>query len=336
MQQSSTTISPATVLRVAYQGEPGAYSEQAAYQFFKQTPLHSTHKSDAESGPKLRFHPCANFSAMFDALHAGLVDRAVVPIENSLAGTIHENLDHLLRHPHLTIAGELDFHVRHCLLSLPGTSMTGISLVRSHPMALAQCDAFLKSEALKPEVAYDTAGSAKLIRKELLSNIAAIASERAASIYDLQILARDIQDEPKNFTRFLILSPNPCPYIPSSPVSYKSSIAFCLIDSPGILCRALSVFAVTGIDLTKIESRHIYTVQNILGLPEDSDFSDEKRWRYVFYVDLARHADEPAVAAALNHLKQITTFYRLLGAYPAHSAPKHNISSNQIQSKPQN
>lgn len=327
-QQPVITPSPTRQLRVAYQGEPGAYSEQAACQFFNQNLQRSSHESNAECQPEINFHPCANFSAMFDALRTGLVDRAVVPIENSLAGTIHENLDHLLRHPLYSIVGELDFHVRHCLLSLPGITMTDISLVRSHPMALAQCDAFLGAEALKPEVAYDTAGSAKLIRKELLSNVAAIASERAASIYNLQVLARDIQNEPNNFTRFLILSPNPCPYVPSSSISYKSSIAFCLIDSPGILCRALSVFAVTGIDLTKIESRHIYTVQNILRLPEDSDIPDDKRWRYVFYVDLARHADEPAVVAALNHLKQITTFYRLLGTYPAYDAPKHNISSD--------
>lgn len=327
MQQSSTATVPTTRLRVAYQGEAGSFSEQASLQFFnsEQVSLQAQSTSSVEPTPDLHFHPCANFSAMFDALHAGLVDRAVVPIENCLAGTIHENLDHLLRNPRFTIVGELDFHVRHCLMALPGTKLADISAVRSHPMALAQCDAFLRSEFLKSEVAYDTAGSAKLIRKEMLHGVAAIAGERAASIYNLQIIARDIQNESKNFTRFLILSPNPYPYIPSSRLSYKSSIAFCLIDSPGILCRALSVFAVTGIDLTKIESRHMYVVQKNLGFPEDHDFSDEKRWRYVFYVDMARHASEPAVAAALSHLQQVTTFYRLLGAYPAHTAPELSL-----------
>lgn len=305
------TMTASSSLRIAYQGESGAYSEQAAIQYFQQT---ATTTSSA-TPPQLNFHPCVTFAAMFEALASAVVDQAVVPIENSLAGTIHENLDLLLRHPKLSIVGELDFHVRHCLVAFPDVSIEDISTVQSHPMALSQCAHFLREKNLNSEVAYDTAGSAKLIRKQLLKNTAAIASERAALIYNLNILARDIQDEPRNFTRFLVLSTNSVPYVPNPPISYKSSIAFCLIDAPGILCRALSAFAVTDIDLCKIESRHIYTVRNALGLPDD--VLDEQRWGYVFYVDLARHADEPSVDAALNHLQQITTFYRLLGAYPA-------------------
>lgn len=300
----SLNIEPPLSLRVAYQGEPGAYSEQAARKFF--------HTEDPHC------HPCPNFADMFTALSSGLVDRAAVPIENSLAGTIHENLDLLLRHPSLTIVGEIDFAVRHCLIALPSVKMSDIRVVRSHPMALAQCVAYLKANSLKSEVAYDTAGSAKLIHKEGATDVAAIASVRAAEIYGLHILADAIQDEPKNYTRFLILARQPSPYVPGLPS--KTSLAFCLINSPGILCRALSVFSITNIDMTKIESRHVQTVKNSLELTSDKFKEDnvDVRWGYVFYVDIARHAEEQTVAAALNHLKQITTFYRVLGSYPAH------------------
>lgn len=293
-------------MRVAYQGEPGAYSEQATKQFFNSTPA-------------LAFLPCSSFQNVFEALHTGLVDRAAVPIENSVAGTIHENLDLLLRHKDLTIVGELDFHVRHCLLALKGTQLKDIAVVKSHAMALAQCKGYLHANYLTSEVAYDTAGSAKMIYKDKLRDVAAIASRRAAEIYDLSILAEGIQDDNQNFTRFLILSKTPQPYQPGTPC--KTSLAFSLKNGPGSLCRALSVFAVTQIDLTKIESRHIRCVIKALReAGEELDSCHESRWGFVFYVDIARHVEENAVASALNHLQEITEFYRVLGSYPAHSS----------------
>lgn len=291
-----------TVPRIAYQGEPGSYSEQASRQYFNSTKY-------------AEYVPCATFTDMFNAIATGAATIAAVPIENSLAGTIHENLDLLLRHPKLYIVGELDFPVRHCLLAMPGVTLADVTTVRSHPMALAQCSSYLQQHKLPCEVAYDTAGSAKIIHKQDIRNVAAIASVRAAELYGLNVIAEAIQDEIHNYTRFLILSTKSVAYQPDVPS--KTSIAFSLINSPGILCRALSVFAVSNIDLSKIESRHIHTVRKALG-STTGDEINEKRWGYVFYVDILRHADEADLAAALIHLQQITTFYRLLGAYPAH------------------
>lgn len=198
--------------------------------------------------------------------------------------------------------------------------MTDISVVRSHAMALAQCKEYLRRNFLIPEVAYDTAGSAKRIRKDKLEGVAAIASERAAATYNLQILAKGIEDDVTNYTRFLILSKTSEPYRPGTPC--KTSLAFSLVNGPGSLYRALSVFAVTSIDLTKIESRHIRCVMKVLKeAGENIHQSVENRWGFVFYVDIARHVEEKAVASALNHLQEITMFYRVLGSYPAYSAP---------------
>lgn len=280
---------------------------------------------------------------MFDSLSAGRATRIAVPIENSLAGTIHENLDLLLRAHDAEIVGELDLPVRHCLVGLPGASVTNLKTVCSHPMALAQCRAFLEKHGLASQVGYDTAGCAKLIAKEQTVDEAAIASAHAASIYGLNVLARDIQDEKHNYTRFLFISNRNNNSSSDDDESVdttstntktrgggeakgKTSIAFSLINQPGILCRALSVFAVSNIDLSKIESRHLHTVRKAIGDDADNDLS-EKRWGYVFYVDILRRAEEDAVKAALNHLQQITTFYRLLGSYPAHVSSPTTTSS---------
>lgn len=287
---------------VAYQGEPGSYSEQATRTFF----------ADHDG---FNAHPCTTFSDMFTKIRKKAVSQIVVPIENNLAGTIHENLDHILRDPDLFIVGELDLPVRHCLLAPNGVSLSDVRAVASHPMALAQCTEYLHQNGLTSEVSYDTAGSAKLISKQDRKDLAAIASRRAAEIYNLNILAEGIQDEMDNYTRFLLVSTQPAKYVPAVPS--KTSIAFALITSPGILYRALSVFAISNIDLNKIESRHIHTVREAIGPLPNFDIS-EKHWGYVFYVDILRHADETAVAAALKHLQEITTYYRLLGAYPAH------------------
>lgn len=313
---------------VTYQGAPGSFSEQASLKFF-----------DRYHFQEPKFVPSATFAEAFSALASGTVNRAVIPIENSLAGTIHENLDNFLRHPQLTIVGEIDLPIRHCLMALPGTTLSDITMVKSHPMAIAQCKNFLNSHSLPSQVEYDTAGYAQLIKKEQLRGIAAIAGSRAAKIYELELVAEAIQDESVNYTRFLIIgnqknepdsslnyyyrsmiSSNPDSQLPQKPQQGKTSIAFSLINSPGILCRALSVFAVSNIDLMKIESRHIHTVRKTLGGEADEDIN-AKRWGYVFYVDISRHIDDEALKAALNHLQQITSFYRLLGSYPADESP---------------
>lgn len=307
---------PTSSLRIAYQGEPGCYSEQAALQFFSQT-------------TQPEFTPCVAFPDLFEAVQNRSVDRAILPIENSLAGTLHENLDILLRYKDLQIAGEVDFHVHHCLLALKGTKLADVTVVRSHPIALAQCPTFLRQNALVSEVAFDTAGSAKKICKGKLAGAAAIAGRRAAEIYDLDILADGIEDEKDNFTRFLILSRDTTHYIPGTPS--KTSLVFALVNGPGVLCRALSVFGVTNIDLTKIVSRHIHTVIEALRHDSTEEISDsvERRWGYVFYVDIARHVEERAVASALKHLQEITTFYRVLGSYPRHCREIHDVDSSQ-------
>lgn len=297
-------------LCVAYQGEVGSYSDEAARKFFG-------------NEDEITMRPCKTTVDMFNEIENQTANHIIVPIENNLAGTIHENLDHILCNPNLVIIGEIDLPIRHCLLARHGTSLTDIRSVRSHEIALAQCNNYLEQHEFSTQVGYDTAGSAKLlISKQQTNNnnsLAVIASRRAARIYDLDVLAEDIQDQPNNFTRFLVLSTHPAKYIPGLPS--KTGIAFALITSPGILCRALSVFAVSNIDLSKIESRHIHTIPKTIGPPPESGV-EERHWKYVFFVDILRHADEQAVAAALKHLQEITTYFRVLGAYPAHTAGK--------------
>jgi hypothetical protein len=169
-------------LVVAYQGEPGAYSEQACKQLF------------ADCGVVVQPLPCASFSAVFDAVRSGTAQHALVPIENSLGGSIHDNYDLLLRHK-VTCVAELQFKVSHCLLALPGVQLQDIKQCYSHAQALAQCEEYLSKLSIQPVKQYDTAGSAKIIAEQGLRNVAAIASELAASTYGLNILARRIEDD---------------------------------------------------------------------------------------------------------------------------------------------
>ncbi|PXF41651.1 Arogenate dehydratase/prephenate dehydratase 1, chloroplastic [Gracilariopsis chorda] len=292
-----------TTISVAYQGEPGSYSEEAASQFFTKRSLTTN------------FYPCNSFKQMFAALHKGLVQRAFVPIENLLAGTIHQNLDLLLRYSNLKIVGELDFRINHCLVASDGVKHSDVKVVRSHFMALNQCTHYLQEYNLTSEVAYDTAGSAKAISEQNSMDSAAIASRRAADMYNLNVLAEGIGNDNDNYTRFLVLSKHDSVYVPSTPS--KTSIVFSLENGPGVLHKALSVFAVTDIDLTKIESRHIYSMRDALqhNCEQFKDASVERRWEYVFFVDIKGHAQETSVAKALAHLQEITPFFRVLGSY---------------------
>ncbi|CAN4078357.1 unnamed protein product [Withania somnifera] len=223
-------------MRVAYQGLPGAYSEAAALKAY----------------PKCETVPCDQFEAAFKAVELWLVDRAVLPIENSVAGSIHRNYDLLLRH-RLHIVGEVQLLVNHCLLGLPGIRKEELKRVVSHPQALEQCNIMLNKLGVTRVSSDDTSAAAQVVISEGKRDTGAIASARAAEIYGLSILAERIQDDPDNITRFLILAREPT--IPGTDKPYKTSIVFTLEEGPGVPFKALAVFALREINLTKIESR---------------------------------------------------------------------------------
>nr|CAD1841953.1 unnamed protein product [Ananas comosus var. bracteatus] len=282
-------------LRVAYQGLPGAYSEAAA----------------AKAYPNCEAVPCELFETAFDAVERWLVDRAVLPIENSLGGSIHRNYDLLLRHK-LHIVGEVKYAVRHCLLANRGVKKENLKRVLSHPQALAQCEHNLTKLGVIREAVDDTAGAAKFVALNKLQDTGAVASSLAAEIYGLDILARDIQDDSDNVTRFLMLAREPI--IPSTGKPFKTSIVFSLEEGPGMLFKALAVFAMRDINLTKIESRPrrkkpFRVIDDICTIPL-------KYFNYLFYVDFEASMADPNAQNALRHLKEFATFLRVLGSYP--------------------
>jgi prephenate dehydratase len=266
-------------MKIAFQGETGAYSEQAVYGYFD----------------PVETQPCESFDAVFAAVTSGAVDAGLIPIENSLAGSIHQNYDLLLRHD-LHIVGEYLLRVRHCLIVAPGVKKSDIKKVISHPQALDQCAGYLRERGIKPEAVYDTAGSVKILRESGARDTAAIASKRAAELYGMQILEEGIEDNPENYTRFLAITR--APVRPEGEA--KTSIVFTLKNTPGALFKALSVFALRDIDLTKIESRPL------VGKP----------WEYLFYIDFIGAEHEAHVAKALDHLCEYALMLRVLGSYP--------------------
>jgi prephenate dehydratase len=266
-------------MKIAFQGEPGAYSEQALLGHFGE----------------VETLPCESFDRVFEAVHAGACDAAMVPIENSLAGSIHQNYDLLLRHD-LVIVGEWSLRVRHCLIALPGVDRSEIRKARSHPQALGQCADYLQRHGIIAEQAFDTAGSVRLLKESGDRDTAAIASRRAAELNGMQILEEGIEDDPENFTRFLAIQREPKAFQGEA----KTSIVFTLKNQPGALFKAMSVFALRDIDLTKIESRPLQ------GSP----------WEYLFYVDLIGDTREETVRRALDHLGEYATMLRVLGSYP--------------------
>ncbi len=266
-------------MRIAFQGEPGAYSEEAAYGYFG--PVETT--------------PCETFEDVFAAVTSGACDSGLIPIENSLAGSIHQNYDLLLRHD-LHIVGEYFLRVRHCLIGFPGVDVAEVRRVISHPQALGQCAGTLRGLGVKTEPVYDTAGGVKLLKASGERTTAAIASKRAAEIYEMQILREGIEDNPENYTRFLAISPEPV----QPAAEAKTSIVFTLRNQPGALFKALSVFALRDIDLTKIESRPL------AGKP----------WEYLFYIDFLGAIGEDTARRALDHLGEYALMLRVLGSYP--------------------
>jgi prephenate dehydratase len=264
-------------VRLAYQGEPGAYSEAAALQFGG---------ADAET------LPCKSFDEVFEAVVRKKATHGVVPLENSIGGTIHRNYDLLLEHD-LPITAEVELDVVHCLQALPGTTLADVKTVYSHPQALAQCERYLKDLGVTVEAVYDTAGGAKLVSEQKLANAAALASRRAADVFGLQVLQEAVQDYEFNITRFAIIGG-------AAPKdANKTTIVFALRSTPGSLFKALSVFALRDINLTKLESRPIR------GAP----------WEYLFYVEVEANRDDLTFSRALTHLAEFARWTRVLGTY---------------------
>ncbi|HYW41505.1 MAG TPA: prephenate dehydratase [Bryobacteraceae bacterium] len=273
---------------IAFQGARGAFSEEAARQLL--------------AGVEVL--PCERFEDVFRSVKDGRAAGAVIPIENTLAGSVHENYDHL-QNFELPIVGETSVRIVHNLIAPKSVRFSKIRRVYSHPVALNQClDFFAKNPQIERIPFYDTAGSVKMILEEGLADAGAVASAVAAEIYGGRILRRSIESDRRNFTRFFLLrTPE---YARRHPVkaadhaSWKTSLVFSLHNMPGALFRALSAFALRDLNLTKIESRPLRG----------------KPWEYLFYVDFLGRADSPQAANALNHLREIADFLRVLGCYP--------------------
>jgi len=270
---------------IAYQGEPGAYSEIAALRIGEPKPFES-------------------FDEVFAAVENHEVNYAVIPIENSLGGSIHHNYDLLLQHP-VTIVAETFVKVKHCLLGIPGSSIENSVKALSHPQALAQCRNFFATHHhIKAEVAYDTAGSAKMIAADRDVTKLAIASKRAAELYGLEILQENLADEEWNITRFFCIthSKKPAPLPPETTLEsaqHKTSIVYTLPNEPGSLFKALATFALRDIDLTKIESRPFR----------------KKAFEYLFYVDFIGEQSDRNIQNAIGHLREFATMVNVLGSY---------------------
>ncbi|KAK3129419.1 hypothetical protein QOZ80_6BG0479180 [Eleusine coracana subsp. coracana] len=305
---SISDLSPAPMhgsqLRVAYQGVPGAYSEAAA----------------GKAYPGCDAIPCDQFEVAFQAVELWIADRAVLPVENSLGGSIHRNYDLLLRH-RLHIVGEVQLPVHHCLLALPGVRRDLLARVVSHPQALAQCELTLNAMGLHGvarEAFDDTAGAAEHVATHKLRDTAAIASARAAELYGLQVIADGIQDDAANVTRFVMLAREPI--IPRTDRPFKTSIVFAH-DGEGtsILFKVLSAFAFRDISLTKIESRpHRHRP---IRLVDDANVGTAKHFEYMFYIDFQASMADVRAQNALAEIQEYTSFLRVLGSYPMDMTP---------------
>lgn len=272
---------------IAIQGDAGSFSHEAA-------------ATIAGGGGALELVPCRTFEALFQAVVAGKAERGVVPIENSLAGSVHENYDRLRSSP-LHVVGETQVRVRHCLITRPGTAFDALRRVASHPVALAQCRRFFaESPGIEAVPSYDTAGSVRELMSGALGADAVIASALAAHLYGAQVLRTELEDNPENYTRFLLVGQQPATTAGPS----KLVLTFLLPNTPGALHRALGVLAARNLNLSKIESRPLP------GRP----------WEYVFYADVVADPAEP-VHAAISELKAVTRELRVLGWFPTSQHP---------------
>ena len=272
-------VSPSS--RIAFQGERGAFSEEAAVKLL---------------GEDIQLVPRPTFEAMYSSIQDGLADYILAPIENSLAGSVHRSYD-LLIASGLHIQAEVVIPIAHNLIGVPGAVFEQITQVSSHPVALAQCERFFASHpTIKRVPAEDTAGSVREVLQAGDPTKAAIASRRAAAVYGGVILLEHLEDHPENYTRFLLLAPS----AEVAEDADKLSLVLHLAHKPGALCRVLNAFAQRNLNLLKIESRPIP------GTP----------WSYSFYLDLQASLKDPNTRAALDELKNYADSVKILGCYP--------------------
>ncbi len=266
---------------VAFQGERGSFSEEAAHKLL---------------GRQVRLLSCETFAGTFESVTSGRAKQCLVPIENTLAGSVYENYDLLLKYD-LHIVGEVNLRIVHNLIAVPGTTLRNLRQVYSHPVALAQCSRFFAKHPRVEKIPfYDTAGAVKMLAERRTRGAAAVASREAATVYRVRILQTHLEDHHENYTRFLLLSK----IASVSRRANKVSIVFSTRNVPGALYKCLSVFALREIDLTKLESRPLR------GRP----------WEYFFYLDFTGHLREERCRHALEHLGEVTNFLRVLGCYP--------------------
>ncbi len=274
--------------RIAFQGELGAFSNQAAHKLL---------------GNEITVVPCETFEQMFAMVEHGQSDFCLAPIENSLFGSVYQNYDLLLKH-NLRIVGETSLRIVHNLIAPPEIKLENVRRVYSHPVALGQCQQFFASRPqMQQVVAYDTAGSVKMLMQSREPGAAAIAGATAAEVYGAEILIAGIEDDQQNFTRFFLLAHENHATEPP-PDADKTSIVLSLENRTGSLFRAMAALALRDIDLTKIESRPL------IGRP----------WEYSFYLDFIGNTSEPKVQNALAHLAEFATSIKILGCY--RRAPK--------------
>jgi prephenate dehydratase len=290
-------------LTIAYQGEPGAFSEEAVRAFF---------------GDSIAAQAVPTWRSVFEAVRDGSVAAGVVAIESSVAGSIRETYDLLAEFydDGIRIAGEVNVPVRLALVALPGESIEGIERVYSHAQALAQADEFLRARTWQVMTTYNTAGAARMIADQRERRAAAIASPRVAALYGLEILAENVQTGSDNQTRFAVLARDgdnasraAVPVVADRPL--KTTLVFAVRNVPGSLQRCLGAFAARGVNLSRLESRPARTA----------------RWEYVFWVDLDADAADPGCAAAIDGLRAEAQMVRVLGSYPR--AAEEETSAHQ-------
>lgn len=264
---------------VGFQGEIGAYSEKAINLYFS----------------KANSKAYKTFSDLFDALENEQIELAILPIENSIEGSVTESYELLLKSK-VTVVGEINVKIEHCLISHHDTSKDDIDVIYSHTQALGQCKAYLKNSGCDAVTTYDTAGSVKMIKEKNMKRAAAIASKDAAKLYDMSVIEENIQDHEDNFTRFFCLSKIPT----KSTGNDKTSIVFSAGDVAGSLYKALKEFADGDINLTKLESR----------------LTRKKAWEYNFYLDFEGHIDDENCKKAIQELVNLGSSVKILGSYP--------------------
>lgn len=267
--------------KIVFQGERGAFSEVAARRLL---------------GDSISVVGVESFASVFDLVESRKASLGIIPIENSLIGSIHKSYDLLLERE-LSVVGETQLRISLSLIAPIGVGFKRISRVYSHPAALEQCSGFFeRNPQIEPVLYYDTGGAVKMLAENKPADSAALAQPYAAEIYGLKVLKKSLEDEKTNFTRFLLLARKPEKF--SGPG--KTSIVFSMKNQPGVLFKVLSVFALRDIDLTKIESRPVR----------------KKAWQYYFYLDFEGTVHQQEVRNALNHLEEITHFVKVLGSYP--------------------